>query len=298
MFNQNEMERAMTASIGSTIGRVVAFAIPLGVFLSLAACVIDDGPTGLLIQQDQLLDTSTGSTVCTVPGTATATRRRDGVLDVAVLDMAHTSYLLYPLVENLMGSLTGVVGSASPGPVEEMNNITLKSLHVKLDAAASAGTSVAWASGCSGEFDVPLGTYLLAPGATIGEIAEIIRPCNAASLTQYLQNQNLAEVTVNATVRAKGRLGSEDIESPPFGFRLTVCSGCLQTGYSDPTAAQFNFPHIPKCSDLTTNPYTGDPCNPAQDHTILCCATGVDAQGQATGIQCPAVPTGTATTPP
>jgi hypothetical protein len=287
----------MTRNIGSTVGRVVAFAIPVGVFLSLAACVIDDGPTGLLIKQDQWLDTTTGSTVCTVPATATQIRRVEGILDVSVLAPAHTSYLFYPLVENQLGSLYGVAGSGTSAPVEELNNITMKSLRVKLNAAASAGTGVAWASGCSGDFEVPVDTSLLAPGSTIAEIAEIIRPCNAASLTQYLQNQNLAEVTVNATIRAKGRLGSEDIESPPFEFRVTVCSGCLQTGYSDPTAAQFNFPNIAKCSDLTTNPYTGDPCNPAQDHSILCCATGVDAQGQATGIQCPAIPTGTATTP-
>jgi hypothetical protein len=286
----------MTAINGRTIGRVVAFGILVGVFLSLAACVIDDGPTGLLIQQDQWLQSGTGSTACTIPATATSTMRPDGVLDVSVLDAAHTSYLLYPLVENLLGSLSGLAGISVSAPVDELNNILLKSLHVKLDAEASAGTDVAWASGCSNEFDVPLGTYLLAPGATIGEIAEIIRPCNAAPLTQYLQEQNLAQVTVNATIRAKGHLGGSEIQSPPFPFKITVCSGCLQS-YPDATAGQFNFPNIAKCSDLTTNPYTGDPCNPAQDQLVLCCATAVDAQGQATGMQCPAVPTGTTTTP-
>jgi len=60
--------------------------------------------------------------------------------------------------------------------------------------------------------------------------------------------------------------------------------------YSDPAAAQFSFPAIPQCSALTVNPYTGNPCNPAQDGTILCCALGVDAQGHATGVLCPAVP--------
>jgi hypothetical protein len=284
----------MTAINGRTIGRVVALGILVGVFLSLAACVVDDGPTGLLIKQDQLIEAGTGPTACTVPATAT-TMRLDGVLDVAVLDAAHTSYLLYPLVENLLGSLSGLAGTSVSAPVDELNNILLKSLHVKLDAAASAGTSVAWASGCSAEFDVSVGTYLLAPGATVGEIAEIIRPCNAASLAQYLQDQNLTEITVTATVRAKGHLGSSEIESPPFPFKVTVCSGCLQT-YPDATAGQFNFPNMAKCSDLTSNPYTGDPCNPAQDHLVLCCATAVDAQGQATDVQCPAVPTGTATT--
>jgi len=190
-----------------------------------------------------------------------------------------------------------VAGIGVSAPVDELNNIVLKSLHVKLNPDASAGTSVTWASGCSSEFDVPLATFLLAPGASIAEVVEIIRPCNAASLAQYLQDQNLPAITVHAKIRANGHLGSSDIESPPVDFPVTVCSGCLQTGYPDPAAGQFKFPLIPKCSDLTTNPYTGDPCNPAQDHLVLCCATGVDAQGQATDIQCPAVPTGTATAP-
>lgn len=286
----------MTASNGRTIGRVVAFSILIGVFLSLAACVIDDGPTGLLIQQDQWLENGTSSTACTVPATATSTRRVEGTLDVAVLAPARTAYLFYPLVENMLGSLSGVAGVSASAPVDELNNILMKAIHVKLDASVSAGTSVSWASGCSGEFDAPVDTFLLAPGATIAEIVEIIRPCNAASLAQYLQDQGLSEITVTATMRAKGHLGGEEIESPPFPFRVTVCSGCLQGGYPDPTAGQFRFPNIPLCSDLTANPYTGDPCNPAQDHLVLCCATAVDAQGLATGIECPAVPTGTAPT--
>ena len=286
----------MTASKRRIIGRVVAFSILMGVFLSLAACVIDDGPTGLLIQQDQWLDstTGTGSTACTVPATATPTRRIEGTLDVAVLAPAQTAYLFYPLVENMLGSLSGISGYSVAAPVDELNNILMEAMHVKLEVAVSAGTSVSWASGFSGEFDAPVDTYLLAPGATIAEMVQIVRPCNAASLAQYLQDQNLSEITVTATVRAKGHLGSEEIQSPPFPFRVTVCTGCLQTGYTDPTAGQFAFPNIPLCSDLTTNPYTGDPCNPAQDDLVLCCATGTDAQGRATGIECPAIPTGTA----
>jgi hypothetical protein len=281
----------MTASSGRTIGRVVAFGIPVGLFLSLAACVVDDGPTGLVILQDQLLDTGTA---CTVPGTATPDRRTRGVLDVTVLDKNYTGYYLYPLVENLLASFTGLADSTTTGGVEEKNDILMESFHVKLDAATSAGTTLSWDSGCPGEFDVPADSSLLVPGGTVSGVVEIIRPCNAAPLFQYLQDQSAASLTVTAEVRAKGHLGGGDIESPPFRFPMDVCYGCLQTGYSDPIAAQFSFPAVPMCSDLTTNPYTGDPCNPAQDHIILCCATGVDAQGHATGVECPAIPTGTA----
>lgn len=287
----------MTASNGRTIGRVVALAIPMGVFLSLAACMVDDGPTGLQIDQDQSLQPGTGATACSVPGTATSERRTDGVLDVALPDRSQTHYLFYPLVENLLAPFTGLA-SGSGGSVEEKNNIIMKSFHVKLDVTFTAGTSFPWDPGCSGEFDVQVETSQLAPGGTLSEIVEIIRPCNVAPLFRYLQDeynagQAFPEVEVATTIRAKGRLGSSDIESPPFAFPVHACYGCLQTGYPDSAAAQFSFPAVPKCSELTTNPYLGDPCNPAQDELLLCCATSWDDHGNALTVQCPGVPNGT-----
>jgi len=285
----------MTANNGRTIGRVVALVIPVGVFFSLAACTIDDGPTGLEISQDQWLDTGGA---CTLPTTATTEQRVQGVLDVAVLGKDYTHYLLYPFVKNLLAPFSGLVGIAG-APVEEKNNILLKSFHVKLDVATGAGSGFAWDPGCPGEFDVPLATSEIAPGGTVAAATEIIRPCNAAPLFRYLQafannGQIYPTITVNTTTRAHGTLGSSGIDSPPFKYPVNVCYGCLQAGYSDATAAQFNFPLIAKCSDLTSNPYNGDPCNPAQDYPVLCCASAFDDNGDATTIQCPGIPTGSA----
>ena len=286
----------MRTSNGRTIGRVVALIIPVGVFLSLAACVVDDGPTGLLIVQDQWLGAGAAATSCSVPVTATPQRRIQGILDVAVLDQAsHTPhYLFYPLVQNLLGPLTGMVASGSTSDVEEKHNILMTAFHVKLDVATDAGASFTWDPACPGEFDVPLETFRLEPGGSMSEIVEIIRSCNAATLFQYFQDQALSSVAITATIRAKGHLGSAGISSPPFKFPVHACVGCLQTGYPDSKATRFDFPAIAKCSDLTVNPYTGDPCNPAQDQLVLCCATDYDAGGQVTSVQCPAVPTGTA----
>jgi hypothetical protein len=279
----------MRTSNGRTIGKVVALVIPVGVFLSLAACVVGDGPTGLLIVQDQWLEPGTGANACTVPASATSTRRVEGVLDVALLDQGyHTPhYLFYPLVQNQLAPLSGLVGSGVGAPVEEMHNIIMKSFHVKLEVAASADISIAWDPACPGEFDVPAETSQVAPGGFLSEVVEIIRSCNAAPLYEYLQLQPSTEIAVTATIRAKGHLGSANISSPPFTFPVRACYGCLQTGYPDPT---LDFPAVAKCSDLPANPYTGDPCNPAQDQMVLCCALDYDAQGNATVLQCPAVP--------
>jgi hypothetical protein len=283
----------MRTSNGRTIGKVVALVIPVGVFLSLAACVVDDGPTGLVIVQDQWLEPGTGANACTIPASATSARRVEGVLDVALLDQGyHTPrYLFYPLVQNLLGSLSGLVGSSAGAPVEEMHNIIMKSFHVKLEVAASADASITWDPSCPGEFDVPAETSQVPPGGFLGEVVEIIRSCNAAPLYEYLQLQPSTALTVTATIRAKGHLGSANISSPPFTFPVRACYGCLETGYSDPT---LDFPAVAKCSDLPANPYTGDPCNPAQDQIVLCCALDYDAQGNATALQCPAIPTGAA----
>jgi hypothetical protein len=116
-------------------------------------------------------------------------------------------YLFYPLVQNLLASLNGLVGS-SRGAVEEKNNITMESFHVELQVTPASGTSFAWDSGCSGEFDAPADTWQLAPGGVISEIVEIIRPCNTAPLFRYLQGQfsqgqAFPEVKVAPTSRPK-----------------------------------------------------------------------------------------------
>jgi hypothetical protein len=295
----------MKASNGKNIGRLVALTIPLGLFLSLAACVVEDGPTGLVITQDQWLEAGTEASTCTVPVAATANKREDGILDVAVPTMSKNGYLFYPVVVNQLGAFTGLAGGAA-SPTEEKNVIVLNSLGVKLSVASAdpafKWTNQDWGDSCSGEFDSPVNTSRLLPGGSTSTRASIIRPCNASQLfayldAQYTQTNTTSPLVVTATVRAKGHLGSGGIESPPFDFKITVCYGCLQSDYPDPLAAPFYFPNVPRCSDLTNNPYLGDPCNPAQDQLVLCCAKGVDSSGNPAALQCPAVPTGKTTTP-
>jgi hypothetical protein len=295
----------MKASNGKTIGRLAALAIPLGLFLSLAACVVEDGPTGFVITQDQWLEAGTAGAACTIPAEATADRRIDGILDVTVPSINQNGYFFYPVLENQLAPFSGL-SAGGESPAEEKNVIVLNSLNVKLSVASAdptfKWTNQDWGDTCSGEFDSPVSTSRLPPGGSTSARASIIKPCNASQLFAYLDNQYTSTKTtsalvVTAKVRAKGHLGSGSIESPPFDFKITVCYGCLQSNYPDPIAAPFSFPNIPRCSDLTSNPYLGDPCNPAQDQLVLCCAQGVDSAGNPAIVQCPAVPTGKATTP-
>jgi hypothetical protein len=279
----------MRASNFGIFGRLFALAIPLGVFLSLAACKVDDGPTGLLIRQDQYLEPG-GSENCVISATPTEQQRVEGTLDVTIPDVSRNGYLFYPLVENQLGQFTGVAGGGE-SLAEEKNNITLKAFHVSLSVENRDGFS--WPGDCSGDFDYPVVTQVLPPGGTVSAFVKLIRPCNAKAIfdvmnAEWSANESTTAMVVNARVRAKGHLGSGTIESPPFDFTVTACFGCLQTGYTQSQAAAFQFPNIAKCSDLASNPYVGEPCNSAQDQLILCCADSFDAQGQATSIRCPA----------
>ena len=282
----------MTASNFAILRRLIALAIPVGVFLSLAACRVDDGPTGLLIRQAQ--DLQSGSSSCTVPASATATMKSEGVLDVTIPSVGENGYLFYPLVENQLGPFSGLAG-ADESLVEEKNNVILTAFLGRLSVANGEG--FAWPEGCGDSFDYEVVTQMLPPGGSASAIVKLIQPCNAMAIFQVLDAEWQAGASpipfvVKAKVRAKGHLGSGTIESPPFYFNVRVCYGCLQTEYTLPEAIPFRFPHVAKCSDLTTNPYVGEPCNPAQDIPILCCADTFDADGQTTSIQCPGVPIG------
>jgi hypothetical protein len=284
----------MTASNFRILGRRVALIFQVGVSLSLSACTVDDGPTGLLIKQDQYLEPG-GSDGCVLSGTATATQRAEGTLDVTIPSVSQYGYLFYPLVENQLGSLTGVAGGGE-STAEEKNNVTLKAFHVSL--SVEGHDDFDWSDDCSGDFDYPVATQVLPPSGTASAFVKLIRPCNALALfrsmdAQYSSNGAASPFVINARIRAKGHLGSGTIESPPFDFTVTACYGCLQTGYTQAGAVAFEFPNIAKCSDLVSNPYVGEPCNSAQDQKILCCADSFDAQGQATAIHCPAAATGT-----
>jgi hypothetical protein len=248
----------------------------LGAALLLPACV--DYGSGLTIMQNQVPMISMNS--CSVPAARTDNRGVLGTLDVA-LDQDYP-YYLYPLITNQMPSLPG---SVPPNRV----NITV--WNVKIEPPP--GVSVPWTDSCPAEFDFP-GPLQLDPGGQASALVEAMRPCHSNLVRKLMEQGKLPssyseEVIFRLIVRAKGRHGGTEIKSDPFEYPVRTCYGCLQTGFLDPAYAPFNFPKVPPCKNLISNPYLGNPCNLAQDvGPVLCCAK--DAQGLQ--LQCPAVGTG------
>ncbi len=267
--------------------RWISLAVPVAGLLS-TACVVDDGPHALLIEQTQ----SPMEGTCASPAEVGEVRLISGVLDVGL--NRDYPYRMYPVVTNQLASFR----AGGQSKADELNNVTLTGFRVSIEPPPGVA-SIPWAEGCPGDFDYDVETHLLAPEASVGSIVEAIRYCHVPVLRQQFESgvagfdPNLsAEVVLRVTLKAKGRHGSDDLRSAPFTFPIRVCVGCLQTGYAEPGFAQYDFPNIPACEALSSNPYPGNACDPGQDGLILCC------RDQTSRIICPAVPTAADTTSP
>lgn len=265
------------SEIGKGTGTVGALAAVL-----LSACV--EASSGLSIVQNQVPVVGTAATErsCTIPSMASLERNVMGTYDVA-LDKSYP-YLLFPLVSN---DLPSQMMSIEP------NIIEISKWSVKIEAPPTV--QVAWNPNCPAEFDFP-SPIGLRPGQQAAAIVEGMRPCHGDLLRGLMQEGKISSsfserVTFRLILRAKGRHGGTEIKSTPFEFPVRVCYGCLQTGYLDPQFADFAFPRVPACNKLADNPFLGNPCNPAQDMTLLCCA--LDAEGKQ--LECPGIPRGTPT---
>ncbi len=245
--------------------------------VALTGCV--ESGSGLFIVQAQVPEVVENT--CKIPGTRTEVYLASGTLDVA-LDRPRP-YRLYPLVTNVLP----LVGEKTLDV--EPNRLQMTGFEVRIDPPP--GIRVTWPADAPPVFkwNAPL---VILPDETHATIAEVISAKHAAAILKMFQEGKLPsdlreQVRFKVTIRAKARHGSSIITSDPFEFPIRVCYGCLQTGFTQPQFADFSFPKVPPCSKLASNPYLGNPCNPAQDYgPVLCCAR--DASGR--DLECPAVP--------
>ncbi len=238
-----------------------AFVLAVGM-----GCVEAGSGSGLVIVQNQVPASTMGGG-CVVPVARTELVRLRGVLDVG-LDGDYP-YLLFPLVKSQMPSF------ATGGP--DQNRVVVERFEVKIEPPPTI-TQVAWTPDCPPRFDYPTPIFL-DPGDEASANVPVVRSCHSGLLRTLFQAGTLNPAAPDSTlfrtiVRARGRHGSNEIVSEPFDFPIHVCFGCLQEG----------FPNYPLCSQVVTNPFPGNACNPAQDANIQCCAN----DAMATDIVCPA----------
>jgi len=229
----------------------------------LSACTADVAG-GMVIVQNQVPEATEGS--CLIPSKATMARTISGTYDVD-LDRPYPFYF-YPLVQNNLPAtvLEGTV---------EYNRIEYTGVEVKI--VPPAGIAMPSTPACPTEFAFPERASLL-PEGEIGSAVQIFLPCHSAALLAMFKSGALpadpnAEIRFKAVVRAIGKHAGSTIKSDPFEYTVRVCKGCLQRGYQGEFTV-FDYPSVPACTGIKTNPYPGNPCNPAQDAKILCCDKG------------------------
>lgn len=251
----------------------------------LVGCTTDTR-IGLTIVQNQI--PTANESGCSIPAKATESTLTSGTLDVA-LDRDYP-YQLYPLIANSLSQFNPMVTSG------DQNRIQVDRIHVRLQAPP--GVDLASTPSCPTEFDSPLSsTLVLEPGGEASTLVEALLPCHAAQIRTLFQgvlpNGPSDQVVFRALVQARGKHGGTGIESNTFEFPIRVCAGCLQRGFTQTGFTRYDYPGIPLCEELPSNPYPGNACNIGQDALVLCCEaqpSDPSAPNQARRIECPARP--------
>jgi hypothetical protein len=223
---------------------------------------LDGVPSGLVIVQNQSPEYS--ALGCVVPNKASSVRAISGIYDVD-LDRPYPFYA-YPLIRNELPK------TASDSTIES-NRIEYTGVEVKI--VSPEGVVLPSTAACPTEFSFP-DRASVSPGEDVGSAVQVFLPCHSAALLAMfnygaLPAEPSAEIRFEAVVRATARHAATMIKSAPFEFSVRVCRGCLQRGYQGEFSV-FDYPGVPACTSLKTNPYPGNACNPAQDALILCCS--------------------------
>jgi hypothetical protein len=241
-----------TVPLGSRALRRVVHAAAVAA-LTVGACA---NPTSTLVIVQNQQPTVDDSNACVVSSDSSESPTSTGLYDVD-LDQAYP-YYLYPLIQNRLPSIKTTGGI-------ERNSIVLRRLHVTVHAPP--GVDAGWDPRCPATFDSPA-TVVLDPAQARAVKVEGMRVCHGQRLRQLIAEGAIPAdtsqpvyFTLEVTAVAD-RAGSEQL-SDSFPFQVQVCAGCLQSMY----------PLVPACADAPhPNPFTGNPCNIAQDKgTVLCC---------------------------
>jgi hypothetical protein len=182
-----------------------------------------------------------------------------GLLDLSlVFDNAETAYAIFPLMKNNLEA-TG------PGP--DTNQIVLTSFAVDIstigdvpDAIASLFSTLE--ADPSGHrllhYQQPWSGSISSGGGKLSAFVTAF-PVELAHRISATQQIGLSpSLTVDLKIRAFGRTTTRDMESDPFDFPVSVCSGCLVA-------------NVQACPYTTAPKNTGNDCNISQDAPIDCC---------------------------
>jgi hypothetical protein len=218
--------------------------------LAVAAC-------GRIPGQFVILNDQIPLTGCLIP-TDVGVYQGTGEVDLEIVRQGDQSaYFVFPLLENNLAASTGGV---------DANQITLTGFNVDISAISGAGPLTANVLATNPgltHYQVPWSGSVGSGGSKVSAAVNAL-PVGLAALLLGTQEIDLSPtLNLDLRVSALGHTPTQDIESDPLDFPITVCAGCL-------------IANIQPCpyTSMLSNP--GNPCNAAQDELVDCCISGAD----------------------
>jgi hypothetical protein len=229
---------------------------------ALSTVVLALGGCGRVPGQFEILNDQVPQPGCVI-GTDQMIYQGEGVMDISLVQTgARSGYVVFPLMKNnLPAAVTGEI---------DTNLIVLSSFAVDISLIGSAPpqTAALFAALESGNdptdgrnllhFREPWSGSIQSGGGLLPagvdafpvELAHRISATGEIGLSPSLM--------ANLKIRAFGKTATQDMESDPFDFPISICSGCLVA----------NVQACPYASKPTN---TGNVCNVAQDDPVDCC---------------------------
>jgi hypothetical protein len=188
-----------------------------------------------------------------------------GTLDLTLVRQgAESAYFVFPLLKNNL---------EASGSGADTNQIFLSSFAVDLSPLGQLPPATATlfaAANDPSSPDYPLFHYQTPWSGSVqsggSKISAIVASFPVALAAKILATQEIGpspSLWVNVKLRAFGSTSTQDLESDPFNFPVSVCAGCLVA-------------NVLPCPYTVAPTFLGNPCNPAQDDPIDCCQSGSD----------------------
>ena len=231
-------------------------ALPLVLLASgLAAC-------GRVPGQFEIVNNQVPTGGCAVPVNETVYQGQ-GTLDVRLVRSGNESaFFVFPLIRNNL---------PSPSEGADTNKIVLTSFAVDISAlTAPPATGAVLNELESNGATYPLLHYKTPWSGSIpsggGQVSAAVAAFPVELAARMLATQELGltpSVWMNLRIRSFGHTTTQDMESDPFDYPISVCAGCL-------------IANVQPCPFTAAPRNLGNPCNVAQDYPVDCCTAGSD----------------------
>ena len=241
--------------------RVVPNAVHTFLLTTLFAVAV--GGCGRVPGQLVFLHNQTPDPGCAISADEDHPYQGTGLVDTSLVRSSAPSGLwVFPLLKN------NFPGS-SEGP--DANQIFISSFAIDISVLTGPQSLTSFVNGLEGDgatrallhFKTPWSGTVTSGGGTLATAVASMPTDLAARLEAQPDLKEIPSLWLNVQIRAFGSTINQDVESDPFNYPVSICSGCLVA-------------NVQPCPYRNAPANTGNPCNPAQDYAIDCCLSGND----------------------